>query len=248
MKDELLLNDNYFNYEKLRLNESKFRVETANEAFIIDQAIKMRNGNQSIGLIAEPGYGVYTSFLKYVSDFTSKNRYYLLEPKKGEKFQTCLAYIVQQDIPPFIVKFQSAQDTHLINSITHLFKGELSKKRLILIYNIQNLNDGGLASLGLLIKSLKNVCGIILSVDPSTYAWIQKRSAKETFLRDLLTDVNAWVELAPPTTKELGNLCIQRGILARKVIDELLKNSQDFKMLNVEIDKVRTLLKDKGRM
>jgi hypothetical protein len=248
MKEDLYSKDSFFNFEALRMNESKFRIKTENEEFIIGKCIDAREQKFAVGLISEPGYGVKTAFDKYIKDHNTKYKYHLIKPLKGEKFRDRLIEIIQLEIPPGFVSFNSSKDTHLINSITYTFKNTPEKERLIIVYNIQNLTETGLASLGSLIKSTENICGVILSVDITTYNKINAMSARKTFLAKLLSDVKQWFTLSPPLPEELANLCIYRGILSRKIIDQILKKAQDFTALNTEIENIKTVLKAKGRL
>lgn len=246
MNSDYLLNDDFFNFEKLRLNESRFRIETETEKKIVQLGLRAANQKSAFGITAIAGSGCRTSLKKLISTFNGIH--YFLEPGKNEPLANILVKIVNLEIPPDVANLNKSKSSDIIESIRYLFENVKSKRRrLIVIYNLHNLRKSELANFAVLCKKLKDVVGIIFTIDEVVYTRLCSEAVKNRSVQDFLQSITAY-KVPGPQPEEFSKLLIQRGILSRKIIDQILKGVKDFHSLNKKIEEVKEFLRKRGRL
>ncbi len=237
-----LYNEDYFDFKRLAIDERFIKTTTANCTYAYDTCLSAASTLKCIGLINETGYGVRTG----IEDFIKRTRYkyYYGIRTKTKRLKKILTEFLYVDIPIFI-KLHSTHEDYLVNAIGHLFRNETKRKRLIIIYNAENLSLREYGVVCRLVEEIKRHAGVVLSINASKFRKLQIWSTKHSEISNFLACF-IWEELPPPDARELGQHCLSRGILGKKIIDRLINRASDFRILNMEINKLRGLLVDKG--
>jgi hypothetical protein len=235
-------NEDYFDFKRLAIDERFIKTTTANCTYAYDTCLNAASKLKCIGLINEAGYGVRSG----IEDFTKRTRYkyYYGICTKTKRLKKILTEFLYIDIPIFI-KLDSSNEDYLVNAIGHLFRNETKRNRLMIFYNAENLSLREYGVVYRLVTEVKRHAGVVLSINGNKFLKLQNWSTKHPDISNFLTCFT-WEELPPPDSRELGQHCVARGILGKKIIDRLINRINDFRILNMEINKIRDLLAKKG--
>jgi hypothetical protein len=240
-----IFNADYFDFKQLAIDEKFIKTKVANTEYAFNTCIEAGQHNKNIGLITEAGYGVRTG----IEDFRKRMRGY------RQYFEVCsrnvglmpiLKRFVLMDLPKD-VKITDTKYDYLVSAISYNFK-HLNKKRkhIIILCNFENLP--GLRQFGAIYKltcEVKNRGGIVLSINGAKLADLHNKAKRHSDVRNFLGAFD-WREMPPPSPEELGQHCFNRGVLGKRIIDRLLKKCFDFRVLNIEINKIREMLIKRG--
>jgi hypothetical protein len=234
--------EDYFDFKRLAIDERYIKTPAGNCEYAYQTCLSAAKDNTRVGLITEPGYGIRSG----IEDFIKRTgfRYYYAKCTNAKRLKQILIEFLYVDIPIFI-KLENSNVDHLVKSIGYKFRNDERKHRIIVLYNCENLSIREFGALYNLSEETKGHAGFVIGLNKARFKLLQNISTKLSDVNNFLS-VFDWRELPPPDPNELAQHCLSRGVLAKKLIDRLLDKASDFRILNREINKIRTLLIDKG--
>jgi|GEM_PF-6266277 len=243
--DNDLYNGDYFDFKKLAVPERFIKTNTNNCKYAFETCLEVAKGNKCVGLITEPGYGARSGIEDFIKVTREYKEYYGL-CSRSNNLKKILSDFLRGELPAF-ADINGSNEDSLISAISYHFNNiNRKRKRIMIFYNLENLT--GLRPFGVLYKlagEMKDVSGVLVSINAVRFAQLQKLAAKHSDINNFLT-VFEWRELPPPSPDELGQHCFNRGALGKRVVNKLLAKASDFRILNMEINKIRELLVKKG--
>lgn len=240
------VNSEHFDFGRLSLQTNSFLIESFhNYKFVQQRCQEAALEKKAIVLLTEPGYGTKTAIEKYLKTFGT--RYYFADCAPSYKMRAILTDFMSIDLPASVPLYAS-QARHLVDGLAYLFSNVNggAKKRILILHNVQNLPLKEFEIIHNLILKIKGMCGVLITMSNKRLQELEVQSEKETYLRDFLTEHYGWYRLQQPDLNELKAYCMERGIIGLPIIERLLKKGTDFKLLNLEIEKIKELLIKRG--
>jgi hypothetical protein len=243
--DKDLYNEEYFDFKKLAIPERFVKTKTKNCEYVFNTCIEIATKNSCVGLITEPGYSARSGIEDFQKN-TRKYKDYFGPCSKSNNLKAILTDFLLRMLPPF-VKINETNENYLMSSIGHHFKKiDSRRERIMIFYNIENLT--GRKPFGVLYTlthQIRNQAGVLVTINAARFQQLQNLAVKHSDISNFLS-VFKWRELPAPSRPELGQHCFNRGALGKRVVDRLLNKAGDFRILNMEINKIRDLLVKKG--
>ena len=238
-------NEEHFDFKKLALDERFIKTKTDNCEYAFSTCLEVADNKTCVGLITEPGYGTRSG----IEDFIKKSRKYKEsygQCSREKPLKAILTDFLMHELPPF-VKIHETSEDYLIEALSHHFKNiDAKRKRIMIFYSTESwVGLRPFSALYRLSSELKNETGILISINASRFRQLQKLASKHSDINNFLSSFD-WRELPPPSLAELGQHCFNRGVYGKRIVDRLLNKASDFRILNMEINKIRDLLVKKG--